>query len=490
MLDDIKYKFAENFPNSVISVEDFRSSLRGLFQQDIAPLRPMAKLIIDEMEYSTSPAAQSKYAGTGVTITSEGTAVEEGDFSIKAVTDTTANRSFSRNLVMNLSGFDEILLWQRSDEPVDTFQFFLEDSDGNQSYWDILTPTAPDTWQQNTLNLSTPDGTSGTPADLSIIVKYGYRQLTALTIYYFDTIYARAGMGVAVLGSNVGSYYRHVTFQRQPLSIIGQGSPTISAPITLPRIDILTIDSSGTLAWVQGAEGTAPSAPWASVPNNVIPICEVYLKPTMDRVLEYDDKDTDTDQGYIYADVRPFLNLPFLKGQGANIASASTVTLGNDGIFFSITGTTTITSIATKPNGTWAILKFAGALTVTNGSNLKLESDYLTVANSILLLYCDGTDWHEISRKRATGKGADVASASTTTLGNDGVFFDITGTTTITNITIKPAGTIVTLQFDGVVTVTDGGNLKLNGNFVTATGAILMLQSDGTLWWELGRTQT
>src|SRR3990167_2016050 len=88
---------------------------------------------------------------------------------------------------------------------------------------------------------------------------------------------------------------------------------------------------------------------------------------------------------------------------------------------------------------------------------------------------------------RVVGKGADVASATATTLGDDGGFFDITGTTTITSITAKRAGTVVILQFDGILTLTDGSNLKLDGNFVTAAESVIALVCDGTNWWEIAR---
>lgn len=87
-----------------------------------------------------------------------------------------------------------------------------------------------------------------------------------------------------------------------------------------------------------------------------------------------------------------------------------------------------------------------------------------------------------------TAKGADVASATTTTLGDDGNFFDITGTTTITSVTAKTAGTVVILQFDGILTFTDGSNLKLNGNMTTAAESTITLVSDGTNWYEVART--
>ena len=85
-------------------------------------------------------------------------------------------------------------------------------------------------------------------------------------------------------------------------------------------------------------------------------------------------------------------------------------------------------------------------------------------------------------------KGADVASAASSfTLGADGNYYDITGTTAIDSIAAQAVGKFVLLQFDGVLTITDGGNLSLEGNFVTATGATLVLQSDGTDWFEMSR---
>lgn len=86
-------------------------------------------------------------------------------------------------------------------------------------------------------------------------------------------------------------------------------------------------------------------------------------------------------------------------------------------------------------------------------------------------------------------KGADVASvAGTITLGDDGNFFDITGTNAITSITAKAAGTIVTLQFDSTASLVDGSNLKLNSNFTGATDRTITLRSDGTNWFEVGRS--
>ncbi len=75
-------------------------------------------------------------------------------------------------------------------------------------------------------------------------------------------------------------------------------------------------------------------------------------------------------------------------------------------------------------------------------------------------------------------KGADVASANALTLGTDGNFFDITGTTAITSITTLGIGSVVRLQFDGALVLTHHNtDLILPGatNITTATGDVATL---------------
>jgi len=70
-------------------------------------------------------------------------------------------------------------------------------------------------------------------------------------------------------------------------------------------------------------------------------------------------------------------------------------------------------------------------------------------------------------------KGADIASATTLVLGTDGNYFDVTGTVTITGIGTKGSGTVVTLHFDGALTLTHHAtNLILPGgvDIVTVAG--------------------
>lgn len=83
-------------------------------------------------------------------------------------------------------------------------------------------------------------------------------------------------------------------------------------------------------------------------------------------------------------------------------------------------------------------------------------------------------------------KGADVASASALALGNDGNYFDITGTTAITSIGTKGIGTVVKVHFDGALTLTHHAtNLILPGgaNITTAAGDEAEFVEYGTGTW-------
>lgn len=82
-----------------------------------------------------------------------------------------------------------------------------------------------------------------------------------------------------------------------------------------------------------------------------------------------------------------------------------------------------------------------------------------------------------------------VASASSISLLTAHDVTTVTGTTTITDISAEGhTGHIVTLIFDGALTVTDGSNLKLAGNFVTTADDTLTLACNGTNWYEVARS--
>jgi hypothetical protein len=84
--------------------------------------------------------------------------------------------------------------------------------------------------------------------------------------------------------------------------------------------------------------------------------------------------------------------------------------------------------------------------------------------------------------------GQDIASAAaivpTCSVHN------VTGTTTITSITAQdyPIGQLLTLIFGGILTFTDGSNLKLAGDYTTSAGDTITLISDGTNFYEIARS--
>ena len=84
--------------------------------------------------------------------------------------------------------------------------------------------------------------------------------------------------------------------------------------------------------------------------------------------------------------------------------------------------------------------------------------------------------------------GANVASASAIT--PTGNTFHVTGTTAITSITATnvKVGSVITIIFDGILTFTDGSNLKLSGNFTTSPDATITLRYDGTNFYEMSRS--
>ena len=157
------------------------------------------------------------------------------------------------------------------------------------------------------------------------------------------------------------------------------------------------------------------------------------------------------------------------------------------------TGVLTATGFAGALTGNVTGNASGTALTVTQAAQSAITSTG-TLTGLTLSGALTGTDV-VLSGRLKTDKGADVASATATTLGADGNTFDITGTTTIVTIpsTNWAVGNIVHLQFDGVLTVThssatDSILLGNQANMTTAAGDVLSLFFNGTNWVEVSRS--
>jgi len=204
-------------------------------------------------------------------------------------------------------------------------------------------------------------------------------------------------------------------------------------------------------------------------------------------------------------DPSPTLKAPLIASQqaiiwskGADVASATALNLGSDGNSFDITGTTTITSIATEGVGTWAALQFDGALTFTHhATNLILPggANITTAAGDIAIMYEYATgDWRCMSYQiaarspnkvgrilqRVTTKTSAVATGTTTMPVDDTIPQNTEGDEYMT-LAITPISATGTLHITAVLNVASSVNaIKLTAAlFVDSTaGAIAAVSNE------------
>lgn len=82
----------------------------------------------------------------------------------------------------------------------------------------------------------------------------------------------------------------------------------------------------------------------------------------------------------------------------------------------------------------------------------------------------------------------EVTSSATVTAPAWSALVKITGSATITRISPATPGRNLTLKFMASLSVIDGGNLELVGNYSPVAGSTLTLVSDGINWHEVGRS--
>lgn len=177
---------------------------------------------------------------------------------------------------------------------------------------------------------------------------------------------------------------------------------------------------------------------------------------------------------------------------GADVASATSVNLTTaTGNYLNITGTVQINTI-TLGAGMWRLCRFASALTITHNAanvvcpqsiNLKVRAgdrilfvgDAGGVVRPALLMRADGTAWYTGS------KGANVASAATIDLTGLEDLLHLTGSTTVSAITL-PSGQERTLVLDGAITFTNSANLLCPGgrDLSLDANSVVVVRGDGS----------
>lgn len=116
-------------------------------------------------------------------------------------------------------------------------------------------------------------------------------------------------------------------------------------------------------------------------------------------------------------------------------------------------------------------------------SNIDAGGSVLSGNTSVALA---GTGYRNTRNVR--GALQTVTAAASLTLPAQRPMVQVNGTTGITSITATWDGDTVVLRFTNTVTVTDGSNLKLNGNLSAGGGTTLSLVCDGTNWLEVARS--
>jgi hypothetical protein len=166
-----------------------------------------------------------------------------------------------------------------------------------------------------------------------------------------------------------------------------------------------------------------------------------------------------------------------IQTKGGDIASATSLTLGKDGNQFDVTGTTTITSIATQGIGSYVTLHFDGALTFTHHStNLILPgaANITTAAGDIAVMYeYASADWRCVSYTKASGAavvaggGFTQGTEQATTSGTSWTFGSIPSGVDI--IIINFFEHSINAATDWVVTIGDVDGLETSGYISSST---------------------
>ena len=131
-------------------------------------------------------------------------------------------------------------------------------------------------------------------------------------------------MRILVRGQDVSSFYNPVYAgdANSRIPFASGDISAISAPASLPRIDIVYMTPSGDYRVVTGTPAASPTLPTLAPSGDTrFPICAIWCKPSMTKIVNFEDKDSNTGDGYIYKDLRPWI-----RGPGAGAAVLTTVT--------------------------------------------------------------------------------------------------------------------------------------------------------------------
>lgn len=181
------------------------------------------------------------------------------------------------------------------------------------------------------------------------------------------------------------------------------------ASSTLDRIDTVYYDGTATIGIAAGTPVLTSATLFPTPPTlaaGQIAVANLYVAKTATAFVAGDIDDRRSAAKAIVT-------------KGTDIASGAALALPNSGQYFDVTGTTTITSIESRPAGFVLILQFDGALTLThNATSLILRggANVTTAAGDVFTFVSEGSgNWREVGRLTATSIGAFALAGSNTT---------------------------------------------------------------------------
>ncbi len=149
-------------------------------------------------------------------------------------------------------------------------------------------------------------------------------------------------MAIGICGTLTENYYDNVYFVSgddwATRMSYASGDYTFSIPSANPRIDILGLNRSNQIVIASGTEGASPVVP--AISGDIIPICEVYHKTTETKIVNYEDRGSYPNEGYIKKDIRPFLYQKIYGGDSGNVIGPASATDGHLAVFNGATGKT------------------------------------------------------------------------------------------------------------------------------------------------------
>ena len=139
-------------------------------------------------------------------------------------------------------------------------------------------------------------------------------------------------MRIMVRGRDASSFYNPLYAGDADKHLFFNSGDTtaMTAPNNNPRLDIVYLTASGDIRIVTGTEAATPTLPSLSPSGDTrIPVCAIYHKTTAVKIVNFEDKDSNSGDSYIYQDLRPFLRAAGLGGVTLSSTAALSVTGDN-----------------------------------------------------------------------------------------------------------------------------------------------------------------